>query len=1124
MKNFKRVFSLIIMFALTLSFAFGGRLANVISVKAASVTTGSTLTIKAFPSTGTIGQEITIPKGESSSGNVTVEIKDPHSKILTSADYTIDGNNIKFVAKKLGYYTVQYFVEGSFTKSQVYNIKIEGSKPTIEFEENSQIFLPDTIASSTVVTLPKPIVTKSNGERLLNFNLKSSVDATSNDVSVSVRAPIIDETLGDYKYVPLTYDADGNVQFSPIKNSKNEYVYGTYTICYSYQESSYVSTSKYVNIDVEKDYEDVINNIKMTFVWENSESIPTSGNLNSAIKLPKPIAQDKSRNNKEIPSYTNVTVQFIDKNGVAHNYDFDSTNFTFTPKDKTENGAYYKVEYTISNFFGIDTITRVFQIRNVTDTERPNYFIVDEYEKLDDDVINDSVDLTDVSYKIPSKIVASYTGDIVIPALFGTDNYKKYSELTLARYWKTDKKTIRLDNATYPVNKNLVLTNESIDEDVRDCLRTAGTYTLRYEISDGTNVTYKDFEIQIVERNGNAVDTLAPEISNFSLTKTAYTNDIVNFKVPSVADYMLVDGEKVSGTQRCLVEAVYYYGNDYAGFLSAFRNGSSLQAFEGYYGVINKDKDDSSYYSFEAPDSAYSSTIYVVVRAVDNAKYLEPNTETIAQNNVSIKEGKIRLINIDPTSVEPPHFESVVHSSVGDYAQKELIEICELSADNRFSFECANADFAKITVNVYDPNGKDVTVKGKEVLVNSSKTQITLKSATFMSTRNGEYVIVISATDVANNSTVVAYKIMVNDTIAPVINEKSAIPSTMVVGTTIELPSIIVLDNGEEIVNLAEEEISFEGFNENLSYDFTSGDNKFTPYEIGTYTFKYIASDGINEVTLIKSIEVVADTSTEGKLYLDDSNWNPTRPLIEEVINSVETGRYKLVKVPRLECVNTKGPITSYKVKVVGPNNKEMIVTENDGVFEFEPSAKDGKYTVTYTVRDSAGQTATLEKTLKIGDLVKPDITFADEKINLPTSAKLGSTFSINASDIDYTDDKSSKSEIILTITVKDTSGKVTTIGKDSNNLYSYKFDNAGSYILTYTVTDKAGNSKEITTEIVVGAEKVNETNVTTIIGYVLIAVSVAFLLGVVAYFIVTNKKGIPSKEKAKNNAKKVIE
>lgn len=1117
MRKIKRVLSLIIMFALTLSFAFGGRIAGTTTVKASTVLSGSTLTIKGFVNKGTLGDIITVPKG---ADNITVEIKDPDRKKVTEFEENTT-EHIKLVAKKLGYYTVQYFVDGDFTRSQIYTIKIEGNSPTIEFEENAKIYIPDTISSGTKVILPSPIVTKANGEKL-TYSLKKRDDAsaTSNDVIVSVKAPILDESLGDYVYVSLSYDANGNVVFEPYKDADNKIVYGSYTVCYTYQDGNMTAT-KYATIKVEENFEEVINNIKMTFDWKNNGSMPTSGNLGSEIELPIPVAKDKSRANEQLQSYTQVKVQFIDQNGNAKDYTFDYANFSFVPMDSTANGGYYKIEYTITNYFGVDTITRTYEIRNVTDKVSPDIYIVNEYTQ--EQIQNKTVDLTDVSYKIPNKIVVSYNGQLVIPALYAIDNFENYENLTLRRYWKTEDRTITLDSETYPVNKNLVLTDESMDEYVKNCLKTPGTYTIRYEARDKSNSSkYIDFEIVVLERNNDAIDALAPEIDNLSLTKTTYSGQKVTFKVPSVADYMMVDGQKVTGTERCLVEAGYYIGDNYASFIEAFKKGESIQSYidSGEFKFISKDKDNSNYYSFEVPTLSVNATIYVVVRATDNAQYGMAN-DGIAKNNISVKEGKIRLINIDASSITPPSLVSSVKSTVREFGQKELIDICELSETGKFTFAGDNADFTKLSVNIYDPNGKEVTVKGLATSTNSAKTQVTLKKATFTSTKNGEYIVVITATDIANNSTIVAYKITVNDTIAPVINERDEVPTTMVVGKTIELPSIIVFDNGEEIENLAEEEISFEGFNDNLKYDFTSGDNMFTPHEIGTYTFKYIASDGVNTVELIKTIEVVADTSTEGKLYLDDSNWNPSYPLIAEKVDGVETGAYKTITLPRLQDKNAKGPIESYKVTVVGPNGKEMSVTEVDGGFKFEPSAKDGVYTVTYTVRDSAGQTVTLEKTIKVGDTVNPKLTINNEKVNLPTSAKLDSTLTISAEDIVYSDDISKKSDITVVVSIKDTNGNVTTLSRDSSsNTYTYKFEKAGSYTLTYTVTDKAGNSASKSTEIVVNAQSATEKSVTTVWGIALIAISVAFLLGVVVYFVVTNKKAKPSKEKAKQNAK----
>ena len=111
-------------------------------------------------------------------------------------------------------------------------------------------------------------------------------------------------------------------------------------------------------------------------------------------------------------------------------------------------------------------------------------------------------------------------------------------------------------------------------------------------------------------------------------------------------------------------------------------------------------------------------------------------------------------------------------------------------------------------------------------------------------------------------------------------------------------------------------------------------------------------------------------------------------------------------------------------------------------------------------------------------------------------------------------------------VTVKDPSGNTETLTK-SGGYWSYTFETAGSYTLTYQLTDEAGNlSTPLSTIIVVDAEDVATTNVETIWGTVLIVASVALLAGVVIYFVVSNKKqksvDNKSREDAKERAKKL--
>lgn len=1109
MKTMKRAFSFMIVIALMLSFAFSGILSSTVSVQAASINQGDSIVIKGFINEGKLGTVITVPKDSNGIDSTTITIKDPHGQVVNYED--ADNNRVKFTPSKLGYYTVQY--THGFTKSQVYTIKVTGTMPTIEFEENAEIYIPDTIGSSHSVILPNPIVTDENGNKV-NYILKRAGDLVEGEQEV-VYVKVITPLSSTDATLALAYNTDNKLVFSPIKDASENYVYGTYTIRYSYQNSNGTTVTKSVEIKVEENFEDVVDKINMTFVWKNNESIATSGNLGEELVLPTPVAQDKNRANQEIQSYTDVKVWFVNADGEK---EYTVKNFSFIPMDKTENGAYYKVQYTIKNYFNKGTITKTYEIKNVKDNSSPDVYIVNSYSTTE---LKD-IDLTDARYLIPNRIVRNYDGEIIIPAIYAVDNFVSYENLTLKRYFKTSSKSILLDK-DIPANETL---NLSANTEVAEYLKTAGTYTIRYEASDGVNSsTYIDVDFVVLERNNDAMDTLAPEISSISISKTVNAGEKISFKAPTVKDYTLVttDGtsQKITGQQYCRVEVGYYVGNHYTEFIDDFKAGKIIsECFDGSnYKEIEKDKDDSNYYSFNAPASAEGNTIYIVIRAFDNASYGEPNATT-AVDNVAVKEAQVRLLNIDPETAEPPQFNSPSCRSWMDFSQNQIIDIRDLFDDEIRFYDNYNhnADFMKISVNVYDSNGKEISVRSKNVRHTSD--QAVLTSAKFTTTRSGEYTIVITATDIANNSTIVGYQIFVNDTVAPVINEKDTFPTQITVGQEIELPSIIVLDNGEEIVNRAEQEIVFDGF-DNPSYDFTPGDNKFIAYEIGTYTFKYVAQDDAgNTMELERTIEAVADKT----LRFDDNDslnhyWD-NQYLVEET-----DGNYQKITIPYITVIkdgNLNVEIQNYEVTITGPNGKTMTKTQVADGFEFEPSAKDGVYTITYkAIEKITGQPVTLEKTIRVGDTQAPNIVIKNQDINLPTSAKLDGKLIINAEDITCTDNATTDpDDIDLVITIKDTNGNVTTLTKENGQYVYEDFDKAGSYTLTYTATDKAGNTATQTSTIVVKAEGSTEQDITTIWGIVLIVISVAFLLGVVVYFVVTNKKYAPSKEKARQNAK----
>ena len=80
-----------------------------------------------------------------------------------------------------------------------------------------------------------------------------------------------------------------------------------------------------------------------------------------------------------------------------------------------------------------------------------------------------------------------------------------------------------------------------------------------------------------------------------------------------------------------------------------------------------------------------------------------------------------------------------------------------------------------------------------------------------------------------------------------------------------------------------------------------------------------------------------------------------------------------------------------------------------------------------------------------------------------------------------------------------------TNIGNDKS--YKWKFEETGDYTLTITVKDEAGMSNPYKFTISVPKDAVESDKVDSVVGTVLVVVSVVILAGVVIYFVVTSRK-----------------
>ena len=253
----------------------------------------------------------------------------------------------------------------------------------------------------------------------------------------------------------------------------------------------------------------------------------------------------------------------------------------------------------------------------------------------------------------------------------------------------------------------------------------------------------------------------------------------------------------------------------------------------------------------------------------------------------------------------------------------------------------------------------------------------------------GSYTVTYSVSDSSNNAaTVVARTVNVVDQTAPTITILGDNPATIEAGSSYTDAGATATDN----------------YNNDVTADITVTSTVDTN-TIGSYTVTYSVSDASgNQATAVRS--VIVEDSTP-----------PSITLLGSTPVSVEAGSsYSDAGATATDSYD--GDLTS------------SIATNNN-----VDSNTVGSYTVTYTVSDSSGNTATASRTVNVVDTTAPVITISGAN---PVNVDLGTTYNdAGASATDAND-----GDLTSSITVSS--------NVDTNTV--------GTYTVTYTVSDAAGN------------------------------------------------------------------
>ena len=435
------------------------------------------------------------------------------------------------------------------------------------------------------------------------------------------------------------------------------------------------------------------------------------------------------------------------------------------------------------------------------------------------------------------------------------------------------------------------------------------------------------------------------------------------------------------------------------------------------------------------------------------------------------------------------------------------------------TFTDDKVDYLSVVIKVYDKDGKSVAVSGKKLEKVTGGLKVS--GAKFKASKSGNYRVSYVVTDIAGNTFLYTFKTNeVRATVAPTIVKPIFDESvqTLELGESLTLPIPSIKNGDGEEVNDPDytvEVVSAEGEYEPIIL------GKFRPLTTGKFVIQYTVRDG--------SLE------TKSALYTIDV-MNTLAPTIANEFKEFEKlEKNASMSIPRVN-VSTNGvnDVDWSKSKIEVLYNGSVYKTlELDKTYDTQDAEneaynytfrRDGTYTIKYTVVDTVGNTATKSFAVKVGDTEKPTLEL-DSSIDF-SDRKTGSILVIDPAKITVKDNVDTGINLFddLKIVVKNTTTGEEISNKFTNSTrvegYEYNLSEVGTYQVTFTLTDEAGNVTTLVKEFAVTAEGADKEFPTEVLGIILLVLAILILGGVVAYFIITRKK-VKSPEQIKKMQEK---
>jgi len=1009
------------------------------------------------------------------------------------------------VTDKAGKFDIIYTAtngDNSSTSTQGITVEIVAKGITLEFDSNVEQIIPTVAYANDKIVFPKAKV-------MVDGELDES---RANDVTLSLTANNEDKTSS------LVKDTETGFYSYTIGSSDTGDFTATYSHTYAGKTIRYVKTFR-VNTnqqDVKLKYSNSLNSKLQSLSLE----------VGVETTLPTPTVVNAEANDVEVSSetYTFVTIERV--GGTASTDTRVITDYKFTPWAEGS----YRITYTTRDFWGVADITASGHTCS-TSVQRSGIKLtsnsltvraVKEYDPSETDFYK-NLDLSDSQWESHDYDVKDiyYITDgaegvkATFPAIIAKGGWGEYKNLKLERViWKNSVSLWTLENEHKKDKETTGKDNANSEGSY--WFTSEGTYEIVYNamyVDDngnqisGTRKSLASYKFEIVK----GAQPTTPEATNLTITAPSIptpavlknSNETVTFNAPTVSD---------DKDTRLQVSVEYKFDN-YATSFPATKNS------DGTYSIEIKDPE------IEGLDWSQQSKITITFKVTND------------NNQSKTVEKEIELLSYENDATAP----TLSQSGAAEYNEDtKKINL----ATAKFIDQGGVATNVSLTMYVINSKGKVVDIYNGNS--SASDHSATLKEFSYEPIEEGDYTFVYVATDQNGNSTTFSTTCRVDFRLGYSVSISGI--ETQEYGNVLDLTNVISITKNGETINISNSNVSIvtSEITEDSS-EFTSlANNSMLIQVTGQGSFK-LDNKGINSRIVCLSGDIYVKAWVKDNLGVCDFNNNasslisfeskdtiaPVFTVEGEKNGSSLLGSYKYGDtttanthdVPWFEEGVVENGVgideDTFKVELkwstaTDPFKTFTIEDARAGNLSFE-ATQQGRIQVTYSVADLKGNTNSREFWIYIGDVLAPEIVLDNDAITAPS--KIGEDCSISFDKITIKNDESLNKGTYLKINVTHNGSTVDyTYDTENSSKTGLHFTTgeAGTYVITFNVTDDAGNeATTVTKTITVKADSSTTVNSSTVWGTIMIIVSLV-VVGIVIYFFVK-----PSKNKTKADTSK---